>query len=147
MIIKDAHTREQRPDGYVLAVCCDGSKQALKAVTMLCEVRGPKDKIQVIICEQANIDTAKIKQTVNDHLEEMNCLEYANIDILKSEYGKKVKDIIREHITVHCSMDIDFIFVGNNGADFSGSKESYLGSVANEIIRHTRLNTVFISQK
>ena len=38
---------------------------------------------------------------------------------------------------------LDILFVGNRGADFSGSKDKYLGSVANEVICHTKLNVCF----
>ena len=41
---------------------------------------------------------------------------------------------------------IDFVAVGNNGADFSShSDKKYLGSVANGIIRHSNLNILFIA--
>jgi hypothetical protein len=40
---------------------------------------------------------------------------------------------------------VDVIFLGNKGADFFQQDTSkYLGSVANEIIRNTKLNVVFI---
>ena len=40
---------------------------------------------------------------------------------------------------------IDFIFVGNKGADFStNDKNKYIGSVANEIIRTTKINLFFM---
>jgi len=40
---------------------------------------------------------------------------------------------------------VDIIFLGNKGADcFSEDTKKYLGSVANEIIRNTRLNVAFI---
>lgn len=41
---------------------------------------------------------------------------------------------------------IDFVAVGNTGADFSShSDKKYLGSVANGIIRHSNLNILFIA--
>lgn len=41
---------------------------------------------------------------------------------------------------------IDFVAVGNNGADFSShSDKKYLGSVANGIIRNSNLNVLFIA--
>jgi len=40
---------------------------------------------------------------------------------------------------------IDIIFLGNKGADFStNDKDKYLGSVANAIICHTKINTTFM---
>ncbi len=41
---------------------------------------------------------------------------------------------------------VDFVAVGNNGADFSShSDKKYLGSVANGVIRHSNLNVLFIA--
>lgn len=41
---------------------------------------------------------------------------------------------------------IDFVAVGNHGADFSAhSDKKYLGSVANGIIRNSKLNVLFIA--
>jgi nucleotide-binding universal stress UspA family protein len=41
---------------------------------------------------------------------------------------------------------IDFVAVGNQGANFSThSTTNYLGSVANEVIRHTKLNVLFVA--
>ena len=79
-------------------------------------------------------------------LEEKGCLQDSKIEILKSEYGRKSADIIRD--CLQNSVDenhIDIVLIGNQGADFS-SKDStkYLGSVANQIIRHTKLNSLFI---
>lgn len=61
----------------------------------------------------------------------------------------KTSEIIREYILMQQLGSekkhyLDVIFVGNKGADFSGSKDKYLGSVANEIICHTKLNTCFV---
>lgn len=146
LIIKDPITREQRPDGFVMAVCIDGSKKSLAALDLICAMKHPNDRVKVIIAEQENIDTFKVKQTVSDALEEKNCLDKSTIDVLKSEFGKRAKDLIREHVMGNSVEYIDFICVGNQGADFSGDKNHYLGSVANEILRHTKINTIFISQ-
>ncbi len=41
---------------------------------------------------------------------------------------------------------VDFVAVGNQGANVkSHSDKDYLGSVANEIIRHTKLNVLFVA--
>lgn len=41
---------------------------------------------------------------------------------------------------------VDFVAVGNTGADFSAhSDKKYLGSVANGIIRNSNLNVLFIA--
>lgn len=80
---------------------------------------------------------------VSNFLEENNCLSFANITIIENE-GKLPKDLIREHLVDVADIDVDFIFVGNQGADFSKTKDEYLGSVANELIVHTKLNVVFV---
>ena len=146
IIIKEPLSRKERPEGFSFASCCDGSWSSTKSLELLCNMRGPADKIHIIICEQHNIDTSKIRQNVSDHLEERDCLEFAEINVIKSVYGKATKDLIREYILDRPSKFCDFIIVGNKGADFSGSKDKYLGSVANEILIHTKLNTVFVSK-
>ena len=143
MIIKDPKSRKDR-GAFMFAVCVDGSKASIDCLKMLIRFRHSDDKVYVIICEQQNIDSAHVKTVVSEVLEEQGCLEHSQIMVLSSQYGKRTKDIIREHITETPDLYIDYIFVGNKGADFSGSKDHYLGSVANEIIRHTKLNTVFI---
>lgn len=80
---------------------------------------------------------------VEAYLEENNCLNLANITIIENQ-GKKAKDLIREHLVDLADIDVDFIFVGNQGADFSKTKDDYLGSVANELIVHTKLNVIFV---
>lgn len=54
-------------------------------------------------------------------------------------------DIIRDTLMSWAdSRYIDFIYVGNKGADFATKdKNKYLGSVTNEVLRHTKVNVVF----
>ena len=64
--------------------------------------------------------------------------------LLPSDTGRRTADIIREWV-MEKSDYIDFIFIGNKGADFSSKdKNKYIGSVANEIVRTTRLNLFFM---
>ena len=141
MVIKDPHKRSDRPDGFKLAVCVDGSDQSLKALKYVCELCGEKDKVAIIICEQSNIDVKKVTDNVEFHLEEKNCHDHSKSDIitLKSEMGRQPCDIIREYLLSHVDKDyIDFILVGNKGADFSDKDtKKYIGSVANAILRNT----------
>lgn len=59
--------------------------------------------------------------------------------------GKRACDLIRDYLMNDCTDYIDFIFVGNRGADFSAKNDKkYLGSVANEIVRNTNLNVMFM---
>ena len=101
----------------------------------------------MIICEQSNIDAKKVKETVAYHLEEKECHsgDVSKIVILPSEEGRKTHDIIREYLLASVEEKyVDFIVVGNKGADFSsGDKNKYLGSVANSVLRNTKINTLF----
>lgn len=65
---------------------------------------------------------------------------------MSSEVGRRTADIIREYLITEMENYVDFIFVGNTGADFSSRDDKkYLGSVSNEIIRNTKLNVMFIA--
>ena len=100
----------------------------------------------MIICEQDNIDVKRVSYNCMHELESCDSHECVRTEILKSEHGKKSCDIIREALTKWTEDKyIDFIYVGNKGADFSNRDEKkYLGSVTNEIIRHTKLNCIFV---
>ena len=109
-------------------------------------MKQPQDKIVLICCEQGNIDSARVVHRSLVKLEELDCHENVEVEILKSEHGKKTADIIRDHLMAWTDKKyVDFIYVGNKGADFSSRNEKdYLGSVCSEIIRHTKLNVFFI---
>jgi nucleotide-binding universal stress UspA family protein len=111
---------------------------------MVCRMKSPKDKIHVIICEQPNLDTKKVEDVVTYHLEEEGHLPVSHVCILPSNHGQKTKDIIRDHLIDDGTEDVDIVVVGNKGADFSSRDVNrYIGSVANEVIRHTKLNCLF----
>jgi len=144
-VTKKLKTRKECPDGYSFSICIDGSKKSLDALQLLCKMKSTKDKIHVIICEQPNVDTKKIKDTVSFHLEEGGHLSVSNICVLKSNPGQKTKDIIRDHLIGEGSEDVDMVVVGNKGADYSSrDTKDYIGSVASEVLRHTKLNCLFI---
>ena len=148
MVIKDPHKRAERPNGYSLAVCVDGSDHSIRALNLLCDICGEHDKIVVIVCEQSNIDIKKVTDSIEYHLEEKNCHHKAKseIKILPAETGRKTCDIVREYLLSHVAEEyIDFILVGNKGADFSDkTTKHYLGSVANAILRNTKINVLFL---
>lgn len=102
----------------------------------------------LIICEQGNLDT---KNVINKSMQKLESLDVdvdndVKVEVLKSDYGKKTSDIIRDALMAWTDKKyIDFIYVGNKGADFSSKNtKDYLGSVTGEIIRHTKLNVFFI---
>lgn len=143
MIVKNQVLRKDRPEGYVLSLCCDGSNKAMKALDLMCAMKSDNDKIHVMICEQTNLMTELIKSNVASFLEEKNCLTNSHIHVIVNT-GKNPKDLIREHMDDEADFESDFVFVGNTGADFTQGKEKYLGSVANELICHTKYNIVFV---
>jgi hypothetical protein len=76
----------------------------------------------------------------------MECEACSSIKILSSEAGRRTADIIREYLISEVDHYVDFVFVGNTGADFSNRDDKkYLGSVSSEIIRNTKLNVMFIA--
>lgn len=143
LIVKQPLDRKERPNGFSFVICSDGSHKSFKCLDLLCRMRHENDRVTVIICEQHNLDTDQIKRKISEVLENEDCLEFSEIVILPN-HGKKPKDLIREHLVDIGNIDVDFLFVGNQGADFSKSKDKYLGSVANEMIRHTKFNIVFV---
>ena len=40
IVIKDPHKRQERPNGYSLAVCVDGSDNSIRALNLLCDICG-----------------------------------------------------------------------------------------------------------
>lgn len=69
------------------------------------------------------------------------------IELLESQVGRSASDIICDYCRATADKEnyIDIILVGNQGADFSSNdKQKYLGSVANNIIRNTKLNVLFV---
>lgn len=70
-----------------------------------------------------------------------------NFEFLETVNGLRTADVIRDHLMMWTKDKyIDFIYIGNKGADFSNRQSSskYLGSVTAEVIRHTKLNCFFI---
>ena len=100
----------------------------------------------MVICEQENIDTEKIKAMVEHELEERGCHTKSKVDILASKAGQRTADIIVAHLMHETGDDyIDIVILGNQGADFSSNdKNKYLGTVANEVITKTKINCLFM---
>jgi len=121
----------------------------MKGLDLLIRMVQPNDKIITITCNQSNIDANKIEKFIRDEVENKGVLDSTEVIILPSEHGKRTSEIIREYILMQQTNNeknhyLDILFVGNKGADFSGSKDKYLGSVANEVICHTKLNVCFV---
>lgn len=147
LIVKDAFTRKDRANGFRFCACVDGSAKSLKALNMICNIKSPGDKITVIICEQANLDTGKVCDIVRYNLEESAVEDDAIVEVLSSSSGNNAATIIREYLVAAADRDhyVDYIMLGNQGADFSkNDKDKYLGSVANEIICNTKINCLFM---
>ena len=78
-------------------------------------------------------------------MEELGVTKAIEFSILPYDVSKTVPEIIHKFVMEQAAY-IDFIFVGNNGADFSSKDHNkYLGSVANELIRKTKINIFFMA--
>ena len=128
------------------ACLVDGSKKSLKALELAIRMLGPNDRIHTISAAQPNICVEKLQLTVEQILEENGVLDRSEVQILNSNPGEKVSETIRSYLVASIDKDyIDIIFLGNQGADFStNDKSKYLGSVADSIICHTKINTAFV---
>ena len=144
-ILKDPIKRkDKKNEAFRFAACCDGSEQSLRALIYIAKMKRKQDSVQVITCEQANLDANVVKATAETVLEDLGANENLEFNVLPSETGRRTADIVREFV-VEKSEYIDFLFCGNRGADFSSKdKNSYLGSVSNEIVRTTKLNLFFM---
>ena len=60
MILKDHKTRKERPNGYTLAACVDGSAKSHKSLKLLTQMKSPEDKIYIIIAEQEHVDASEV---------------------------------------------------------------------------------------
>ena len=85
-----------------------------------------------IICAELGILKDQIEYTI---------LPYEAPHITGS---RKVPEIIKSYVVEQAEY-IDFLFCGNNGADFASKDEKkYLGTVANIILRETNINLFFM---
>lgn len=115
---KPISRKETENRSFRFAAAVDGSKQSLKSLDYICKMRQEQDIIEVIICEQGNISTPHVKDTVMTMLEEAGADEKATVTILPAEGGRRSCDLIRDYVDEKAEY-IDFMFVGNKGADFS----------------------------
>lgn len=101
--------------------------------------------MQIITCEAPALNGEVVKGVCEIVLETLGTKpDSVEFTILPFDKNKTVPEIIRTYI-VEQSSYIDFIFCGNNGADFSSKDHNkYLGSVANEILRNTKINLFFM---
>ena len=118
-ILKKPIARKEVEDrSFRFAAAVDGSAESLKSIDYICKMRQEQDRVEVIICEQANISTNHVKDTVMTMLEEAGADANASVTILPAEGGRRSADLIRDYVDDKAEY-IDFMFVGNKGADFS----------------------------
>ena len=145
MIIKNPSRREDHPNGYTFAAAIDGSQQSIHTLDLLCNLQQGEDKLLVLIYDHENIDVQKVKAKVEGVLKTKNCKCNSDdvIKILPRQKNKIIGQIFREFL--NSNSNIDFVLVGNKGADLSNrDTKKYLGSIANEIITNTKINVIFM---
>ena len=104
-----------------------------------------EDKLLVLIYDHEKIDVQKVKAIVEGVLKTKNCKCNSDdvIKILPRQKNKIIGQIFREFL--NSNSNIDFVLVGNKGADLSTrDTKKYLGSIANEIITNTKINVIFM---
>ena len=164
LIIKDKLSlRSKKANGKLrFAVCTDGSEKSLQTIRFLTRflVLGRGDEIVAICVEHANVDAAAAKQTFKQTIAEYQVIlmKYNTCQIpegltrfvtLRIENVMDTVDkTIVDFLMASASDDnyIDFVAVGNNGADFSNHSDAkYLGSVARGVITKCNLNVIFFA--
>ena len=84
MIIKDHKTRKDRPNGYTLAACVDGSAKSHKSLQLLTRMKSAEDKIYIIIAEQEHVNAEEVSEKIKTELQSYGCNpDSATIQILK----------------------------------------------------------------
>ena len=69
-------------------------------------------------------------------------MEFVTIPL---ENGKTTGEVLKDYV-LNANAYIDFVFLGNHGADFSSKDHmKYLGSVAREMITKTNVNVFFMT--
>ena len=91
---------------------------------------------------------SQVQAFIDDLLKDHAVKSCHEVKILKADPSKRTADIIREYLVGEVEKYVDYIFIGNSGVDAHAAirKETgdTLGSVASEIIRHTKLNCMFV---
>ena len=147
-ILKNPIERKNKEnEAFRFAAAIDGSSFSMKAITYMAKMKRKQDKIDIVVCEQSNISSGVVIDKCETALYEFGIEKEDSeitFHILPGENGRRPADIIRDFVNDHS--EIDFFFVGNKGADFSSyNKNKYLGSVANEMVRNTKVNLFFMT--
>jgi len=90
-----------------------------------------------------------IKHYVTDAAAKKGFTKGVEVMIMDCDKDKKVHETLTEYIHTSCSDItkhgyIDFVACGNVGNSFM-SKDKYLGSVANALLRMRKMNCIFLS--
>lgn len=147
LIVKDQIDRSKKANGaYSHACCYDDSEHSQRALNMILRIMHPQDSIVIIICEQDGVDAKKLQGKVLRILQSSKKDGAVRFECLKKQPQMTTAETIGNALMSWTKEAyIDFIYVGNKGADCSNrlSSENYLGSVAKHVIRFTKLNVMF----
>ena len=147
LIVKDHIDRSTKPNGaYSHACCIDDSMPSLRALNMIMRIMCPQDQIVIITCEQPGVHVENLQKKIKSYLKANGKDKNLRFEALTKVQNQTTAQTIGNALMSWTKQNyIDFIYVGNKGADYSNKRksENYLGSVAKQVIRHTNLNVMF----
>lgn len=156
LIIKDEFgLRSKHPSGRIrYAVCTDGSEKSLSTIQFTSRLldRAKGDEMVAICVENNKVNATTVNDGVNHFLETQGIAPIAKFITLKRPSSAPLETVDQTIVNylMSCAEHhnyIDFVAVGNHGADFSNhlDDKKYLGSVANGVIRKSNLNVLFFA--
>ena len=84
-----------------------------------------------MICEEKALVIKELKKKLEDKLEAFGFLEHTTMYCLENQNLKTTADLIRDFLNSGYKGHIDFMFVGNRGADLANKDDKkYMGKVA-----------------
>ena len=150
LVLKDFRPRSVKPDGtFRYGVCYDGSVKAKKALETVLALMKPTDKLVTITVLESVLkeDDATMKKYLQERVDSVGVTKFEMVFLPhKSELAvyEVIKAFLKEQ-DPYIHGYIDFVAVGNQGANFESHKsELYLGSVSNTVLRAKRMNCIFV---
>ena len=148
LIVKDRTFRSERKNGaFRWAVCLDGSEKSYKAFHFMSSLMAKsKDECVALCVSHSGVDPSQVQSTTQSLFLSLNIQGKFIVLNKENSFDKPDKAIVKYLMEQTGDGYVDFVAVGNNGADYSSHQSSkYLGSVANGVIRNSNLNVIFVA--
>lgn len=145
VIVKDLIVRQKKSEGkYRFGVCFDTSSRSKNALRTVLAMMRPDDALTCIVVKEPAINENTVDSSINSICAEFN-VSHQRIKRLERQPGESIYKCIKNYLIFesHEGNYIDFVAVGNNGANHNSNSDTTLGSVADAVIRAQRMNVIF----